>query len=125
VGPEAEEAARKRLAETGASVVPVAVGPLGLDLDTVLAHAGREGRQDLWLEAGARTLRRFLSEDRLAQLVLYLGSRWVGAGLTAFLEETHDPLGPFSQVTWVPLGRDVAGVFHKSPRPFGPAPLSQ
>lgn len=124
VAPEALEATRKKLSQTNARVIAVACGTVGLDIDAVLAQAGADGFHDLWLEAGARTLRRFLSEDRLAQLVLYLGCRWIGVGLAAFPEETHDFLGPFSHVRWVPLGRDVAGVFHRSPVAFGPAPLT-
>ncbi len=71
VGPDADAAARARLAEAGVTVLPVGTGSGGLDIHAVLKLLAERGVTRLLVEGGARVAASFVSNGLADGVILF------------------------------------------------------
>ena len=81
----------------------------GLALDQVVAHLGKDGRHDVWLEAGGQCFSAFVTEKLLQRAFIYIAPLWVGKGLTAFADGFNLAA---KNMRWQQYGKDVLCDIH-------------
>jgi len=92
-----------------AEVVPVARGPVGLDISAVLATLAARGLRRVFVEGGGVTVSRFLAAGVLDRLHVTIAPLLMGGGIPAFPLPPVDALAEGRRFGWTvhPLGPDV------------------
>lgn len=94
-----DERYKKELTDLGIRCVAVATTSVGLDLNQVLMHIGRDGIHDLWIEAGGKCFQAFMQEKLLHRALIYVSPTIVGNQATsAFTQPIL--LADEAQVKW-------------------------
>lgn len=77
-----------------------------LNLLRVMEEIGKDGIQDLWVEAGGTCFAEMAKQHLLHKMLIYVAPRWLGFGLEAF------PPGfslnyPLESISWKKVGHDA------------------
>lgn len=89
------------------SVVPIAETDGRLDLEMVLDKIGKDGRHELWVEAGGELFYQLHQEKRVQRTLIYCCPVWVGQeGTPAFNSAQVPFLSEVQTDQWQSLGRD-------------------
>lgn len=101
----APEEKRKNLAALGVSCIAVQSDEQGLNLAEILNRIGKEGRHDLWVEAGGRCLQSFLQQNLAQRAYIYVAPKILGNEATGAFLSPHS--FPTAQIAWKILGSDA------------------
>jgi diaminohydroxyphosphoribosylaminopyrimidine deaminase/5-amino-6-(5-phosphoribosylamino)uracil reductase len=96
------------LKNAGAHLVTIAESLEGLDWTGVMQALGKNGVQDLWVEAGGRSIESLSRTPYLKRAYLYVAPRWLGERAHLAFERGPDAL--FSKATrlrWSGSGQDA------------------
>lgn len=90
--------------------IPIDTNDSGLRLDQVIDFIGKDGIQDLWIEAGGQCFTTFADQNLLQKALIYIAPQAIGPeGLSAFN-------APFDfrteQIQWQQFGNDVLCEIH-------------
>jgi diaminohydroxyphosphoribosylaminopyrimidine deaminase / 5-amino-6-(5-phosphoribosylamino)uracil reductase len=106
-GKELSQKRRQQLTAHGILCHLVPTTLAGLDLVSVLAHLGREGVHDLWVEAGGTCFRAFIEQELAQRAYLYIAPVWLGDEATgAFPGFSGKLLSHARRVKWSTIGED-------------------
>ena len=95
------------LTVAGARCIPVSKVANALSLPEIMTFIGEDGVHDLWVEAGGICFAAFAKAQLLSRAIIYIGSKWIGEGKTAFDDSFSLDLLQSSDVRWVQFGKDV------------------
>jgi diaminohydroxyphosphoribosylaminopyrimidine deaminase/5-amino-6-(5-phosphoribosylamino)uracil reductase len=107
VSPELKD----RFIARGVRCIPIDKTSNGLVLEQVIAFLGKEGKHDIWIEAGGRCFSAFLSEQLLQRAFIYLAPISIPDGLTAFGEDVNLKVNA-ADLQWRQYGKDVLCEIH-------------
>lgn len=85
----------------------IGAGQGGLDLHAALALIGKQGIQDLWIEAGAICLSSFFTQSLLNQLFIYIAPVILGQQALSAFAEPWSTLDAVKSVSWRICGNDI------------------
>lgn len=87
--------------------IPVSCNRMGLNLENVLDHIGKDGVHALWVEAGGRVFQAFF-KSRLAQRALiYASTKELGPEAQPAFTESFDILRVSQDIQWKSCGDDL------------------
>jgi diaminohydroxyphosphoribosylaminopyrimidine deaminase/5-amino-6-(5-phosphoribosylamino)uracil reductase len=95
----------------GVRCIPIDKTASGLALDQVIAFLGKEGKHDIWIEAGGSCFSAFHAEQLLQRAFIYIAPISIPDGLTAFAEG-FDLKVSAADLQWRQYGKDVLCEIH-------------
>ncbi len=90
----------------GVEVRAVKTQTQGLDLEEVLLSIGRDGKHDLFVEAGGRCFQSFWEANLVGKAYLYIGPRWLGQKAWPAFSELPKSLQN-ARFSWKGVGGDA------------------
>lgn len=92
---------------TSISIIPIEEVKGRLDLEAVLNHIGKDGKHELWVEAGGELFQQLHQEKWVKRTLIYSCPVWVGhEGTPAFSSAQVPFLSEVQTNQWQSLGRD-------------------
>lgn len=100
----ASEERYKRLTDLGVRCIAVDENSQGLDLHAIVKMIGKDGVQDLWVEAGGRCFSAFVQENLVQVALIYIAPMVIGEGVSAF----HSDWDARQQkIQWIAVEQDA------------------
>lgn len=78
-----------------------------LNFHEILAHVGKDGVHDLWVEAGATCFNSLLQENLINKAFVYVSLKTLGENALPAFVTSSDLLSTAVNINWKQLGRDV------------------
>lgn len=106
-GPQVDFKRVRQLENKGIACLSVSESINGLDLDEVLKLIGREGVQDLWVEAGGTLFNRLAQSSLLNQGLVYIAPKILGPEALAAFPTASNFLASAKTIRWYNRDPDV------------------
>ncbi len=104
---EASPSKQLQLKNLGVNCQAVNRNIWGLNLHEVLTFIGKEGRHDLWVEAGVRCFESFLTQRLLQRVFIYISPKVLGPTATSGFSQAFNLLENNATISWISQGPDV------------------
>jgi diaminohydroxyphosphoribosylaminopyrimidine deaminase/5-amino-6-(5-phosphoribosylamino)uracil reductase len=102
---------KDRFIAMGVRCISVDKAAKGLVLEQVIAQIGKDGKHDIWIEAGGQCFSTFISAQLVQRAYIYVAPLWVGVGLAAFADNFNLEIAA-KNVQWRQYGKDVLCEIH-------------
>lgn len=109
-GRQASAAQREILENRQVRCIAVAEGDESLDLQEILHHIGKDGRHDLWVEAGGRCFHRFMKHSLAQNVYIYVAPKILGPAATAAFTQDFNWSHDKHKISWSILGDDAVAL---------------
>ncbi|MBS0634638.1 MAG: bifunctional diaminohydroxyphosphoribosylaminopyrimidine deaminase/5-amino-6-(5-phosphoribosylamino)uracil reductase RibD [Verrucomicrobia bacterium] len=84
-----------------------------LDLRQIMAHIGKDGVHDLWVEAGGALAESLLQDNLVHDVQLYCAPKWLGSKAQSAFTSEGPLFEQFSEKKWHQVGDDAVCVMQK------------
>ena len=98
---------REQLTRRGIQCVEIAEDKQGLRLSEALYYIGKEGKQELWVEAGSQCLQSLLQHNLVNNVVLYIANKQLGEDAYPACLEQNELLAKSKSCQWQQIDSDL------------------
>ncbi len=105
--PNVEKNRLAKLQALGVRCIAVNVDTDGLILNEVLAQIGKDGRHDLWVEAGGRCFQSFVNKGFMQRGLIYVAPIWLGENAQIAFSATGNMFSKTAKIKWHVVDEDA------------------